>query len=446
MKMRKRFRMVWMCLFFCLLFCTACQRGGEPSSTAAGTQPGTTDESDPGSEEPSTSDEMPGSEELPVSEESPDSEKSSASEKTTASESEPVSSTVSNQEAEESTAGSVSETQPVLPEPYLFHVDELGVDLEIPGNLYVYETTGIYMAPNRELIRPEFTKWLLITDKEYTEEYLAGEFAKNLREESPHLIFAAGFTPKELHPLCVVCRHVFPGGDLRVTGSGYCEVLDPSLVIDLDPGSWVGSYKYVKEALSWQERMRKFPIEEWESAFKNATKPTRTLRMYGGIPLGPDSTSMEPYQNTMANEVWWKAYCQALDELNAHSENYSYPPEQLTGVAEEIQRIADSLKRNWPNERVDRIYTDDQADRLIRAAYHADWIAAVASLGMPADDISLNDTMVVLQDWDNGLRSYLVYRRSEDDPEKFNQVGGGFDYFVDLEPSYEYLKEHQLFP
>jgi hypothetical protein len=89
---------------------------------------------------------------------------------------------------------------------------------------------------------------------------------------------------------------------------------------------------------------------------------------------------------------------------------------------------------------VQEAYIDQSEDIYLRAGFVADLVAYDQYIGKTADISSiLADTIIVFERWEEGQRSYWVYGLREDGT--IYQAAGGYDYMVDLTPSYTWLTE-----
>ena len=138
---------------------------------------------------------------------------------------------------------------------------------------------------------------------------------------------------------------------------------------------------------------------------------------------------------TMVNDDLWTIYLQALEELKNSPGKYDYEQETAAPLIEELSKMADSSQ--W-EENLLSMYVDSAKDIYIRADYYALYVInQYPDAAAPFEEVSLNDIIVILQDWENGLGSFSVYKKGSDS--EYSLFQAGYNCFTDLELSRQYV-------
>lgn len=341
--------------------------------------------------------------------------------------------------APEETEGTPEEIVPVIA-TYEYYIDELDVTLEIPENLYVYQIDGIYLDWNENLTKYDFADWIIVTDKEYTPNYLESSLILDIHEEAKHIVFGIELPlpSEQLFPLCRLNTCYFTGTD-RVINGEYLRILNP-----VWEASDVGVYSYREDSLCTDSEIKK-QISEWETVIKDSTQPVCGTDIMTSLMLRPYSVGEDPYRYTMVNEVWWETYIDAVTKLEAAQDFSPYDEDtiqQLTEMAKNrIDNFANGVFVEEGRGEIVSIYADKSRDMHLRAYFYADRVTQLTAEGKDTSQISAEDFVVIRQEWSDGQHSCYVFYR-EDDTKEFEIVyDGGHDYMRDLRPSYQYLTQ-----
>jgi hypothetical protein len=342
----------------------------------------------------------------------------------------------------------VTETDtPTEPEPQLaaydYYIEELDATLMIHESLCVYEIDGIYLDWLGELNTHSFSKWVVVTDKEYDEATLAQLLCENGREEAVHIVFAVAVTPEEFFPARRLCYGLFAETEVRVKDDWYCEVLDTRKTVKT-MGRF-GDYSAVElgqDTGRWNEW-----IGQWKEAIEE--KAMSTPHLYGqldavlrpgGLNIGDESL----YAMTFADKEFWEIYLEAVNQLQFSPEDHAYDETVVdTLIRETEEKAAEVLESGGANgtEKPKSVYADSWEDIYIRAYYYAKYVTGKKlAEGQFADTGSVDDFVVILQDWGNDRRSFITYRK--EDTGEYLRYGGGYDYFNNLHDSCRYIQEY----
>ena len=346
----------------------------------------------------------------------------------------PVETSISQEQESESSVMEAGSALPVYSEKtYPYQVDELGVTLNVPEDLFVYRTKSVRQNSDGSWFPLECTEWILVTDREYDPEYLSAGFMENLEAEAKHLVFGLTLTPKQLAPLALLFPNVLTKDVVRVTDLWYCEImLVHTWIIKSQDG---GASKMASEYCSrWSET--DLPVQLYAPIWKE-TQGIADLNVEGDYLLAPNFTEEDPYQNTMLNSAWWSGYENAIKALTLDPDRYAYDDAQVTMVLDQVDQMCQRQSLYWYEGReMIRVYADQQSDIYLRAYYYANSVAY--SQGNEDAVRPLEDIIVVFQEWNDSQRSYVVY--FADDGYTYSMS----DHMVDLQPSYQYLIDHNL--
>jgi len=323
-----------------------------------------------------------------------------------------------------------------------FYIEELDVTLNIPETLYVYRTPGIYKDWQGKTSVLDCARWILITDKEYTENYLTGGLAENLREETEHFVYRIELVSRELYPVWNLCA--FNETDkLYLTEDGYCRYYDSGYAVRRINGDGTEEI--------WH------PGEEWTEALMGKVEP-----IIGGYArwtfiltpgFGQEDDLESKYRYTMVNDIWWQNYTRAVDALLSDPEGYSYPEEVISELTDLVRADYGKYVEKYGSEEEPEligVYMDSAEDIYLRAQEYARCAAFYAERAIDKNwsPENLKERFVVFLEWDNGQRSFALYTYADlgyqlDFPEaKYQKVGGTYDYMVDLQAAYDYMRRH----
>ena len=317
---------------------------------------------------------------------------------------------------------------------YAYYIEELDVTLDIPEGMYVYRADSIRRHYDGSWFRLDCCEWILVTDKQYEEPYLTGNLMSELEKEAKHLVFGLVLTKKELAPLARLFPSIVPRSDVRVTEDWYCEILRNSTRLMTEDGGY--ATLPAEDCVRWYDTDLSVRLTE---RIREKTLGTDSLNQEGDYLLVPGFTEENAYQNTMLNSYWWQGYCQAVEELTEHPEEYEYDDENVTAIMDLMGSLRETDSKYWyDGQAITDIYIDQSEDIYLRAYYYANSYAYY--MGDEELTIPLKDIIVGFQDWNNSQRSYTICLA---DGSFFYSMS---DHMVDLQPSYRYLKDHELLP
>lgn len=347
------------------------------------------------------------------------------------------------------TEESVTETEPsyesisteTAVSTYEYFLETLDITLEIPENMYVYKTDGVYKDWTGNVNVHDFCEWTIVTDQEYDEAELAGRLKENYAEEAEHIVYVVAVTPKEMFPVRRLCGSVYPvSGSVRIAGDYYVETLYMNSVVVVEDG-YVGTYK--KNEFVTVSKERDALTEKWGECIEQNTVPTVNLLTYSDAFLSPAIAVDEPYEKTLVNDEFWNIYCMAVAELSSAPEKYAYDEAVSAPFIEKLETLAQSLKDSSElhrNEALLKVYTDPGEDIYLRAYYYAQAMMSYCEQYENAlQEFPLGNIVVILQDWENGQRSFNVYINQGS---SWWELGAGSDYMTDLSEAYEYVHSY----
>lgn len=330
---------------------------------------------------------------------------------------------------DEITTEAESETSKVVEGAYEYVIDELNVSLYIPNELYVYRIDGLYLDWNSKVTSFEFAEWIIVTDRQYTEDYLESGFASNIKDEETHIVFGVELPVEaERYPLCLLGTCYFRG-ESRWSEQGYVKLIRPT-----DAAVGVGSYLQIKNNL-YESEMFQGWISDWEKTVEDCTSRVNNITVMTDWMLKPQGIALNPYSRTMLDEAWWGKYSAAVSELEAAAEKYRYEAAEKELRIKDARERLDSYIMGAPsaeeNGKLKSIDMDAGKDIHLRACLYANMSVETS------ETVSLEAIGVVYLDWVNGQRSYYgTYRNGNGELEL---IGCGQDYVVDLRPAYQYL-------
>lgn len=280
---------------------------------------------------------------------------------------------------------------------------------------------------------------------------MLAEKVKNSYEEiAEDIVFIVSFISRELYPVEKLCAEVFTDYDAvpRITESGYCKFLYGYEFLDREGGqtykkteefSHIREYEDLKKNYAEKEKI----TDSWVKAIEEKTIPALYLGFMGSY-ITSLNVSGDFYRDTIVNDRFWEIYQEAVEELTVSPEKYVYDEEKTASRIEEWERFAEANKETSElhrNEMVTAIYADSEKDIRIRAYCYAACVIGYETMqeaypGSPMEEVSLNDFVVLLLDWEHGQRSFIVYKDGSDSGE----FGFGYDCFVDLTYSREYIQ------
>ena len=323
-----------------------------------------------------------------------------------------------------------------------YYIEELDIALNVPDTLYIYRTPGIYTDWEGEVSVLDCAEWILITDKEYTEEYLTGGFAEKLSEEMEHVVYRIELVSRELYPVWNLCAFS-ETEELYLTADGYCRYYD-------------SVYSVRRKNENGVEEIW-LPGVEWTAALMERVEPiVGGYAIYTYI-LTPafcaEDDLEEKYWYTMANDIWWQGYTQAVDALLGDPEEYAYAEDTVLELTEFVWEDYREYVQKYGVEgepELIHVYMDSREDVYLRAHEYARQTAFYAMRSPDKDrgPEKLNELFVVLLEWDNGQRSFALYTFADElyqmsYPEaRYQNIGGSYDYMVDLQTAYDYMREH----
>jgi len=334
----------------------------------------------------------------------------------------------------------VQETEPLdwISDGEEYIISELGIDLEIPASLFVYRIDGLYLDDRQRIISLDFVDWVIVTDKEYSEEYLKNELIDHIHEEIKHFVFGVELPVEdELFPVCRLFTS-YLAGTRRVTENGYMKLLD----VDRRAVG-VGAYARVDQEA---EDTLVSLAEGWKEKIKECSEPEYTLDMFGDSRhmLAPYPVASDPYLLTMLNETWWKAYKDALEELTVDPSRHHYDSQtisSLMGAVEEHVELYKKMSVVTENDgEIVSTYADETVDACLRAYFYANEVAMSEANGKDTTALSTDDVIVILQDWDNGQKTCYGYVKSDGTGEYESVYRGGQAYMMDLTAAYQYIE------
>ncbi len=342
---------------------------------------------------------------------------------------------------------------------YVYHIDELDVDLEIPENLYVYRINGVYEDWTGKDNVHDFSTWILVTDKEYGgKEALEESLTENYAEVAEHVWFIAEIIPKELypvkyasggmHPVIISCAVLY-----RMTETGYyCNAERCTNYLSKEYYG-VGSGRY--RGYHWTEHSQKRTPEEnkltekWTKAIEEKTVTMPFFFLEQMNPYMNDYVEWEDrFRTTICDDRFWEVYCQAVEELINFPEKYKYTDEKsLSLIEQEIEKRKEfigNVKRfeSWEASITD-IYVDSEADIYIRAYCYAKYVVVREyrqEIGWhyAQREITLNDVIVLLTDWSKGQRSFETFIEDSGFEGDYH-FAGNTDWLCDLTKAREYV-------
>lgn len=326
---------------------------------------------------------------------------------------------------------------------YSHYIEEMDVTLKIPEELYVYQIDGVYLDWSGNLKVHDFSKWIIITDIQYREESIANTLINCYNEEAEHIIFGLAITSEELFPVRRLCFSVYASGPFRVINNGYCEILNSSSRLEMD--GWLGGYKGISD----DEKKEKWGtwLDIWTESVENHSFPAVHLCKTSDLTLTPVQNFVEGedlYDETMVNDELWELYVRAVNELKTFPEKYDYDEEVTLSLMEEINAFFEVLKKSSPVHQETSLvsmYADSEQDIYIRAYNYARYVVRKYSdMENPLNEVSINNIVVIMQNWQNGQSSYNVYLRGEDS--EYKEISAGYNCFTDLQRAYTYITEN----
>jgi len=345
---------------------------------------------------------------------------------------------------EESTTGQTEadeQKKHISPDPvqatYRYPIEELGIELEIPENIYAYRINGIYRDWTGKLNIHSFSEWIVLSCKEYEESELELALRDNYLEEAKHIVFVLSICPEQLYPAQRLCFGLFSGGDLHKKGNYYFDTLYCGTV-NRDPVTWIGAYSSLgKDAIAVSEKWSRW-VDKWELSVESASLPAVNLSVVTDATLAADGLKEWPeaYEDTIVVEEVWDRYQKAVQELTDHPETYVYVEEEISPLIEKVENWAIQLgksHRDVEEAQLLSVHADHMQDIYIRALLYVRY-----SKWWPDQVTGLNDIVVILQDWDEDRQSYVAYCRNDDG--SYTEISAGYNCFNDLQAARDYIQ------
>ena len=267
---------------------------------------------------------------------------------------------------------------------------------------------------------------------------MKNELIDHIHEEIKHFVFGVELPVEdELFPVCRLFTS-YLAGTRRVTENGYIKLLD----VDRKAVG-VGAYASVDREV---EDTLVSLAEGWKEKIKECSEPEYTLDMFGDSlhMLAPYPVASDPYLLTMLNETWWKAYNDAMEELTADPSRHHYDPQtilSLMGSVEEHVALYEKMSVVTENDgEIVATYADETVDVCLRAYFYANEVAMLTGDGKDTTELTIDDVVVILQDWDNGQRTCYGYVRTTETGEFESVYRGGHAYMIDLTTAYQYIE------
>jgi hypothetical protein len=231
--------------------------------------------------------------------------------------------------------------------------------------------------------------------------------------------------------------------ELYLTKEGYCRYYD-------------SGYSLQKKNEDGTEELW-CPGIEWTTALLEKVEPIiggyarHTFILTPGLGWGENLE--EKYRYTMINEVWWEGYTQAVGALLSDPRSYVYGHKMISELTELIWEDYYKYAENYGaagDPKLINVFMDPVEDVYLRAQEYARCAAFYANLSVKKEWNlkDLKGLFVVLLEWDNGQRSFAIYTAADSlyqksfPGAKYKKIGATYDYMVDLQASYDYMKKH----
>ncbi len=286
----------------------------------------------------------------------------------------------------------------------IYHVGTLGVDISVPAGYYIYHIKGEYLNPGSlEHVRLGFVDEYVITDQPVGEERLIDDLREPVHiyrdiasGREPHTapdyvvfdfrVFLKEHLPVEnlFLPVADSTCEYYSFGDF-FCGIGRCNLLENGAV--REPGrGWIAALTGAADdgIVPCKQMIAGQGVKSGSMLLANNISPF----LYGQNSYMCTVDDWEKrcgaVQTSVFDEVWWRYYTDALQELTIHPYDYSYPDigvgseiagdldisKLFSSVAEELTE--DGLKYNENDEKIRHGWTCDSAnDHELRAWAYA---------------------------------------------------------------------------